>query len=81
MALVLERVTGLGLYLITLGLKRRVMITRLSLMLYLGLGLDLGSMEGSILCLYLIFLGDLALGLKSGVKVIGLGLVLCLGLG
>ena len=75
MALVLERVTGLGLYLITLGLKRRVMITRLSLMLYLG------SMEGSILCLYLIFLGDLALGLKSGVKVIGLGLVLCLGLG
>lgn len=37
-------------------------------------------MEGSILCLYLIFLGDLALGLESGVKVIGLGLVLCLDL-
>lgn len=27
------------------------------------------------------FLGDLALGLESGVKVIGLDLVLCLGLG
>jgi len=43
-------------------------------------GLDLGSIEGSILCLYLIFLGDLDLGLESGVKVIGLGLVLCLDL-
>lgn len=37
-------------------------MTRLGLKLYLGLGLDLGSMEGSILCLNLIFLEDLALG-------------------
>lgn len=79
--MVLERVTDLGLYLITLGLKMWVNIIWLGLVLCLGLSLDLGSMEGSILCLYLIFLGDLALGLESGVKVIGLDLVLCLGLG
>lgn len=79
--MVLERVTDLGLYLITLGLKMWVKIMGLGPVLCLGLSLDLGSMKGSILCLYLIFLGDLALGLESGVKVIGLDLVLCLGLG
>lgn len=71
--MVLERVMSLGLYFITLGLKRWVKVIGLDLVLCLGLGLDLDSIEGLILFLYLIFLRDLALGFESVVKVIGLG--------
>lgn len=50
-------------------------------MLCMGFGLVLGSMEGLVLGFYLVFIGDLPLCLESGVKVIGLGLALYLGLG